>query len=128
MAPGSVRARSTWTSQLSRPLPDAGRSTAIAPDVGPARLRLSLTRPELFRVQLRARCSAPRIAAYSVSVRIRRRTAARARRLIEETPPISRCAEAGARVPVASRSRFPAAYTADLIAREVTSLLLAQTT
>jgi phosphotransferase system enzyme I (PtsI) len=126
MAPGSVTVRTfdVDESQLARPLPDAW---AVDGDrsgrQGLRGLRLSLTRPELFRVQLRALLRAARHGSLRILFPfvsgVEQLRAAR--RLIEEAAAdLALRGEQVPRVPVGVMIEIPAAaYTADLIAREV---------
>jgi phosphotransferase system enzyme I (PtsI) len=131
MAPGPVTVRTfdVDEDQLARPLPDgwsveggrAGRQ-------GLRGLRLSLTRPELFRVQLRALLRAARHGSLRILFPfvsgVEQLRAAR--RLIDEASnDIALRGEQAPRVPVGVMIEIPAAaYTADLIAREVDFLTI----
>jgi phosphotransferase system enzyme I (PtsI) len=131
MAPGSVTVRTfdVDENQLARPLPDAWAADAgRAGRQGLRGLRLSLTRPELFRVQLRALLRAARHGSLRIlfpfvsgveQVRA-------ARRMIEEAAAdLAARGEQVPRVPVGVMIEIPAAaYTADLIAREVDFLTI----
>jgi phosphotransferase system enzyme I (PtsI) len=111
-------------SQLARPLPDAWAVDGDrAGRQGLRGLRLSLTRPELFRVQLRALLRAARHGSLRILFPfvsgVEQLRAAR--RLIEEAAAdLALRGEQVPRVPVGVMIEIPAAaYTADLIAREV---------
>ena len=126
MAPGSVTVRTfdVDEDQLTRPLADGWVADAErAGRQGLRGLRLSLARPELFRVQLRALLRAAchgqlRIMFPFVSgvEQIRE-----GRRMVEEAQAeLARSGVPAVRVPIGVMIEIPAAaYTADLIAREV---------
>jgi phosphotransferase system enzyme I (PtsI) len=126
MAPGPVTVRTfdVDEDQLARPLADGWVADAErAGRQGLRGLRLSLARPEQFRVQLRALLRAARHGRLRIMFpfvsgveQIRE-----ARRLVDETAvELARRGEPMARVPIGVMIEIPAAaYTADLIAREV---------
>jgi phosphoenolpyruvate-protein phosphotransferase (PTS system enzyme I) len=126
MAPGLVTVRTfdVDEDQLMRPLADGWVADAErAGRQGLRGLRLSLARPEQFRVQLRALLRAARHGQLRIMFpfvsgveQIRE-----ARRLVDETAAdLVRRGEPMARVPIGVMIEIPAAaYTADLIAREV---------
>jgi phosphotransferase system enzyme I (PtsI) len=126
MAPGSVTVRTfdVDEDQLARPLADGWVADAErAGRQGLRGLRLSLARPELFRVQLRALLRAGRHGRLRIMFpfvsgveQIRE-----ARRMVDEiAAELARRGEPLPRVPIGVMIEIPAAaYTADLIAREV---------
>ena len=126
MAPGSVTVRTFDVDEdhLARPLGDGWVADAErAGRQGLRGLRLSLARPELFRVQLRALLRAARHGQLRIMFpfvsgveQIRE-----ARRMVEEAAAeVARRGQPVARVPVGVMIEIPAAaYIADLIAREV---------
>jgi phosphoenolpyruvate-protein phosphotransferase (PTS system enzyme I) len=131
MAPGSVAVRTfdVDENQLSRPLPDSWVADGgRAGRQGLRGLRLSLTRPELFRVQLRALLRAARHGSLRILFPfvsgVEQLRAAR--RLIDEAAAdLAARGEQVPRVPVGVMIEIPAAaYTADLIAREVDFLTI----
>ncbi|HEV3142033.1 MAG TPA: phosphoenolpyruvate--protein phosphotransferase [Vicinamibacterales bacterium] len=131
IAPGTVTVRTfdldedQLASQSAKPAPGA----TWEPDAGRGRrqglrgLRLSLTRPDLFRVQLRALLRAARHGALRImfpfvsSVEQIRE----ARAIVGSTAAdLARAGQDAARVPIGVMIEIPAAaYTADLLAREV---------
>ena len=126
MAPGTVTIRTfdVDEDQLARPLADGWVADAErAGRQGLRGLRLSLARPELFRVQVRALLRAARYGHLRIMFpfvsgveQIRE-----GRRLVEEAAAeLARRGEPAVRVPIGVMIEIPAAaYTADLIAREV---------
>jgi phosphoenolpyruvate-protein phosphotransferase (PTS system enzyme I) len=126
MAPGMVTVRTfdVDEDQLARPLVDGWVADAErAGRQGLRGLRLSLARPELFRVQLRALLRAARHGSLRIMFpfvsgveQIRE-----GRRIVEEVAAdLVRRGEPTVRVPIGVMIEIPAAaYTADLIAREV---------
>ena len=126
MAPGPVTVRTfdVDEDQLARPLADGWVADAErAGRQGLRGLRLSLARPELFRVQLRALLRAARHGQLRIMFpfvsgveQIRE-----GRRMVEEAAAeLTRGGHPPARVPIGVMIEIPAAaYTADLIAREV---------
>jgi phosphotransferase system enzyme I (PtsI) len=126
MAPGPVTVRTfdVDEDQLARPLADGWVADAErAGRQGLRGLRLSLARPDLFRVQLRALLRASRHGRLRIMFpfvsgveQIRE-----ARRMVDESAAeLVRRGEPLARVPIGVMIEIPAAaYTADLIAREV---------
>jgi phosphoenolpyruvate-protein phosphotransferase (PTS system enzyme I) len=126
MAPGTVTIRTfdVDEDQLARPLADGWVADAErAGRQGLRGLRLSLARPELFRVQVRALLRAARHGHLRIMFpfvsgveQIRA-----GRRLVEEAAAeLARRGDAPVRVPIGVMIEIPAAaYTADLIAREV---------
>ena len=126
MAPGTVTIRTfdVDEDQLARPLADGWVADAErAGRQGLRGLRLSLARPELFRVQVRALLRAARHGHLRIMFpfvsgveQIRE-----GRRLVEEAAAeLARRGEPAGRVPIGVMIEIPAAaYTADLIAREV---------
>jgi len=131
MAPGPVTVRTfdVDEDQLARPLPDGWAADGgRAGRQGLRGLRLSLTRPELFLVQLRALLRAARHGSLRILFPfvsgVEQLRAAR--RLIEEaSADLAARGEQVPRVPVGVMIEIPAAaYTADLIAREVDFLTI----
>jgi len=131
MAPGLVTVRTfdVDEDQLARPSQDAWAADGDRGGrQGLRGLRLSLTRPELFRVQLRALLRAARHGSLRILFPfvsgVEQLRAAR--RLIEEAAAdLERRGEQVPRVPVGVMIEIPAAaYTADLIAREVDFLTI----
>ena len=131
MAPGSVTVRTfdVDEDQLTRPSPDAWAAEGDRTGrQGLRGLRLSLTRPELFRVQLRALLRAARHGSLRILFPfvsgVEQLRAAR--RLIDEaSADLALRGEHVSRVPVGVMIEIPAAaYTADLIAREVDFLTI----
>jgi phosphotransferase system enzyme I (PtsI) len=131
MAPGSVTVRTfdVDEDQLTRALPDAWAAEGDRTGrQGLRGLRLSLTRPELFRVQLRALLRAARHGSLRILFPfvsgVEQLRAAR--RLIDEaSADLALRGEQVPRVPVGVMIEIPAAaYTADLIAREVDFLTI----
>ncbi len=126
MAPGPVTVRTfdVDEDQLTRPLADGWVADAErAGRQGLRGLRLSLARPELFRVQVRALLRAARHGQLRIMFpfvsgveQIRE-----GRRLVDEVAAeLARAGQPPARVPIGVMIEIPAAaYTADLIAREV---------
>ena len=127
MAPGPVTVRTfdVDEDQLARPLVDGWAADAErASRQGLRGLRLSLARPDLFRVQLRAllraarhgqlRIMFPFVSGVEQIREARRMVAEAAAELARRGEPVV------ARVPIGVMIEIPAAaYTADLIAREV---------
>ncbi len=132
MAPGSVTVRTfdVDEDQLARPSVDGWAADAErASRQGLRGLRLSLARPELFRVQLRAllraarhgqlRIMFPFVSGVEQIREARRMVAEAAAELARRGEPVV------ARVPIGVMIEIPAAaYTADMIAREVDFLTL----
>jgi phosphotransferase system enzyme I (PtsI) len=120
----TVRTFDVDEDQLARPLADGWVADAERTGrQGLRGLRLSLARPELFRVQVRALLRAARHGQLRIMFpfvsgveQIRE-----GRRMVEEAAAeLARAGQSPARVPIGVMIEIPAAaYTADLIAREV---------
>jgi phosphotransferase system enzyme I (PtsI) len=131
MAPGPVTVRTfdVDEDQLARPLADGWVADAERTGrQGLRGLRLSLTRPELFRVQLRALLRAARHGSLRILFPfvsgIEQLRAAR-RMIGEAASDLALRGEQVPQVPVGVMIEIPAAvYTADLIAREVDFLTI----
>ena len=131
MAPGSVTIRTfdIGEDQLASGLEHNGFGAAWAADddrggrQGQRGLRLSLSRPDLFQVQLRALLRAARHGAIRIMfpfvTDVEQLRAAR-RMVAEVSADLTRRGESAPEVPIGAMIEVPAAaYTADLLAREV---------